>query len=130
MLVHTHIYFMHILAWSIFFGPIIILVPSLLIHEILIITAHNCTFFFHGLVSGTCKIPHSSPWYSPNSFVTDNYEALRISMLDIRESLFSAVDRSSAVFNKWTSEHMPLMVFRLAGAVLGTVLLYAIWVGW
>ncbi|XP_006462848.1 hypothetical protein AGABI2DRAFT_119686 [Agaricus bisporus var. bisporus H97] len=110
-LVHNRVYFAHILAWSIFFGPIIILVPSLLIHELLIITAYNSTFLFHGLLS-------------------DNYEALRLSMSDIRESHFSFVDRSSAVFNEWTSKYPPLMVFRLTGAVLGTVLLYAIWVGW
>lgn len=66
------------------------------------------------------------------AFVThvDNYEALRLSMSDIRESHFSFVDRSSAVFNEWTSKYPPLMVFRLTGAVLGTVLLYAIWVDW
>ncbi|KAJ3562926.1 hypothetical protein NP233_g9274 [Leucocoprinus birnbaumii] len=111
-LVHTHIYWAHILAWSVFFGPIVVLVPFLVVHEVLILFAYNLIYTLHGL------IPHS---------LTDQYESLRFSLLETRESLFSFVDRSSSVFNKWTAEHMPLMVLRLAAGALGSVLLYAIW---
>ncbi|KAF9451133.1 hypothetical protein P691DRAFT_663917, partial [Macrolepiota fuliginosa MF-IS2] len=114
-IVHAHLFLAHVLAWSIFFGPIIILVPFLLMHEILIIMVHNLTYTFHGLLPGS---------------LPDQYETLRLSLLDTRESLFSFVDRSSSIFNKWTSEHVSLMVLRLAGAVLGSILLYAIWTGW
>ncbi|KAF5361002.1 hypothetical protein D9756_005120 [Leucocoprinus leucothites] len=114
-LVHTHIYWAHLIAWSIFFGPIVVLVPFLLVHEILIFFAYNFTYILHGITS------HSLP---------DQYEDLRLSLLDTRESLFSFVDRSSNVFNKWTADHMPLMVFRLTAGALGSILLYAIWMGW
>ncbi|KXN89058.1 hypothetical protein AN958_06362, partial [Leucoagaricus sp. SymC.cos] len=114
-LVHAHIYWAHIIAWSIFFGPIVVLVPFILVHEVFIIIAHNLTYTLHGL------LPYPLP---------DQYEALRLLLLDTRESLFSFVDRTSNVFNKWTAEHMPLMVLRLAGGALGTILLYAIWIGW
>jgi len=60
----------------------------------------------------------------------DQYEALRLLSLDSRELLFSFVDRSSNVFNRWTANHMPLMVLRLAGGALGGVLLFVIWMGW
>jgi len=60
----------------------------------------------------------------------DQYEALRLSFLDAREWLFSFVDCSSNVFNRWTANHMPLMVLRLAGGALGGILLFVIWMGW
>ncbi len=76
-----------------------------------------------------CELPSGTHGY-PLGSLPDQYEALRLSLLDTRESLFSFIDRSSSVFNKWTAEHLPLMVLRLAGAVLGSLLLYAIWTGW
>lgn len=115
MAVYVYKYWAHLITWSIFFGPIVLLVPFLLSHEIMILFAYNLTYTLHGL------IPRSLP---------DQYEVLRLSFLDVRELLFSFVDRLSNVFNKWTADHIPLMALRLAGGVIGSILLYAIWVGW
>jgi hypothetical protein len=96
LLAHIHVYFVHILAWSLFFGPIIILVPSLLIHEILIVAAHNFTFFFHGLLPGTCRTYNSSPWYSPNSFVTRR-QLRGLTHLNVRHTWIALLFRWSVV---------------------------------
>lgn len=115
-----------------FFGPIIVLIPFLLMHEVFILVACNFTYVLHGLLPGTLlslrtlqQCSHQLPGSLP-----DQYETLRLSLLDTRESLFSFIDRSSSTFNKWTAEHLPLMVLRLAGGAFGTMLLYAIWTGW
>ena len=132
MAVYVYKYWAHLITWSIFFGPIVLLVPFLLSHEILILFAYNLTYTLHGLIPRT--LPHHTiqctPLQNNSDSLPDQYEVLRLSFLDVRELLFSFVDRLSNVFNKWTADHIPLMALRLAGGVIGSILLYAIWVGW
>jgi len=132
LVVHIYKYWAHLIAWSIFFGPIVLLIPFLLLHEILILLTFDLTYTLHGVIRRAlfhyktqCTLTRNNPGSLP-----DQYEALRLSSLDARELLFSFVDRSSNVFNRWTANHMPLMVLRLAGGALGGVLLFVIWMGW
>jgi len=132
LVVHIYKYWAHLIAWSIFFGPIVLLIPFLLLHEILIISTFYLTYTLHGLIhraSLHCKTQCTLTRNDPGS-LPDQYETLRLSFLDARGLLFSFVDRSSNVFNRWTTNHMPLMVLRLAGGALGGILFFVIWTGW
>ena len=51
--VKAHPHPIHILFWSIFFGPIIILMPCLLVLEVTILVLFNLNFITHGLLPGT-----------------------------------------------------------------------------
>ena len=50
--------------------------------------------------------------------------------MDSREQVFATVDASTAIFNKWTSDHFILMLTRLAGGVVGMYALYGVWEEW
>lgn len=49
--IHPHPF--HIIGWAIFFGPIIILIPCLLLLELLILVLFNLSFVSHGIAAGT-----------------------------------------------------------------------------
>ena len=51
--VKAHPHPIHIIFWSIFFGPIIILMPCLLVLEIIILFLFHLNFITHGLLPGT-----------------------------------------------------------------------------
>ena len=57
------------------------------------------------------------------------YEWLRSTLEDTRESLYSSVDATGAVYNKWTTEYMPLITLRLVALVVGGYAMYRIWIG-
>ncbi|KDR83071.1 hypothetical protein GALMADRAFT_238879 [Galerina marginata CBS 339.88] len=111
--VETHPHPFHILGWSIFFGPIIILIPCLLLLEILILVLFQLSSVFHGL------FPAKSP--------VDRFDALKDYFMDWRESLFAAVEHWTAVFNKWTVDYPPLLVFRLLAGIMSTLILFSLW---
>jgi len=113
--VKTHPYPFHITAWSIFFGPIAILIPSLLFLEFTILFLFCASFLSHGFRLGPLE---------------DRFHFLREYFMDTRESLFSVVESWSSVCNVWTSRYPPLLVFRLGCAFLGGFILVGIWTDW
>ncbi|KAJ3504285.1 hypothetical protein NLJ89_g8016 [Agrocybe chaxingu] len=79
--VQQHPHPFHILAWSIFFGPIIVLVPCLLLLELFILFLFHLSSITHGLAPGS---------------VEDRFEGLKEHFMDTRESLFATVERWTA----------------------------------
>jgi len=102
----------HIAAWLIFFGPLCILCPLLLLYEASIAIAFNAIFIFHGLIPGTLE---------------KNYVDLRDATDDARQWVFVYVEQATNTYNKWTIESNPLLVFRLFAGVTGIYILYSIW---
>jgi len=113
--VKTNPYPFHIIAWSIFFGPIAILIPSLLFLELAILFLFYASFLCHGFRLDSLE---------------DRFHSLREYFMDTRESLFSVVESWSNVFNTWTSRYPPLLVFRLLSASLGLFTLIGLWTNW
>ncbi|KAF8157972.1 hypothetical protein B0H34DRAFT_657138 [Crassisporium funariophilum] len=113
--VHAHPHPVHIICWSIFFGPIIILLPALLLLEIVILVLFNLSFITHGMLPGSLE---------------DKYDSLKDYFMDSRESLFASVESYTAIFNKWTVDYPPLLVARLAAGAMGLFVLFGIWSGW
>jgi len=113
--VKAHPHPIHIIFWSIFFGPIIILMPCLLVLELIILVLFNLNFITHGLLPG-----------SPG----DKYESLKEQFMESRESLFAYVESATAKFNKWTVESPPLLVIRIMAGIFGFLIFIGIWNGW
>jgi len=112
----AHPHPLHIIFWSIFFGPIILLMPCLLILEIIILVLFHLNFITHGL------LPGGSPG--------DKFESLKEHFMESRESLFAYVESATAKFNKWTVDSPPLLVTRLMAGIFGFLILVGIWSGW
>ncbi|KAF9465321.1 hypothetical protein BDZ94DRAFT_1254258 [Collybia nuda] len=106
---HPHV--VHIVSFSVFFGPIITLLPLLLIHELVIALLFNLTFLTHGLIPGSADA---------------HYSYLRKILLNARETVFAYVDSTGSTYNKWTMDYAPLAVLRLAALALGCYALYEI----
>ncbi|KAF8802567.1 hypothetical protein BYT27DRAFT_7196484 [Phlegmacium glaucopus] len=111
----AHSHSIHIICWSIFFGPMIILLPCLLVLEIIILVLFNFNFITHGILPG-----------SPG----DKYESLKEYFMESRESLFASVESATAKFNKWTVDSPPLLVGRVIAGIFGFLVLIGIWNGW
>ncbi|KAF9533000.1 hypothetical protein CPB83DRAFT_846758 [Crepidotus variabilis] len=105
----------HILAWSLFFGPIILLIPCLLILELTILILFYSGFAAHGLLPGSME---------------GRFHVLKESFEETRESLFSTVESWTTIFNNWTSKHPALLVLRLVAAGVGLIILAGIWTSW
>jgi len=105
-------HFIHITAWLIFFGPLAILCPLLLLYEASIAIAFNAIFIFHGLIPGTLE---------------KNYVELRDATDDARQMMFVYVEQATNTYNKWTVESNPLLIFRLFAGATGIYILYSIW---
>ncbi|KAF8228798.1 hypothetical protein L208DRAFT_1289713 [Tricholoma matsutake] len=111
-LLKTHAHVIHIVSLSIFFGPIVALLPFLFLHELAISLLFNLSFVMHGLLPGTAD---------------SRYDWLRSTLDDTRESLYSSVDATGAIYNKWTTENIPLIILRLVALVIGGYALFGIW---
>ncbi|KAF8624416.1 hypothetical protein AX15_005896 [Amanita polypyramis BW_CC] len=105
----------HLTAWFIFFGPLAVICPLLLLYEAGIAIVFHMSFLFHGLIPGTLE---------------KNYLELREATDDTRQWVFVYVERATNTYNKWTMESNPLLVFRLVAGVIGTYVLYSIWFPW
>ncbi|PPQ77072.1 hypothetical protein CVT25_014885 [Psilocybe cyanescens] len=114
-LVQHHPHPFHILGWAIFFGPIIVLVPCLVVVEIATIVLFHLGVVFHGQSQET---------------IPDRFAFLKDYFIESRESLFATVEHWTAVFNKWTVAHPALLVLRLLGGAMGLFVLVGIWNGW
>ncbi|KAF8963023.1 hypothetical protein BDZ97DRAFT_1066886 [Flammula alnicola] len=110
---HPHPF--HIIGWSIFFGPIIILIPCLLLLEILILVLFNLSFVFHGMIPGSME---------------DRFGALKEYFAESRETIFASIEHWTAVFNKWTTDCPPLLVLRLLAGAMSIFILFGLWSGW
>jgi len=110
---HPHPF--HVTGWSIFFGPIIVLVPCLLLLEILILILFHLGFVFHGLIPGS---------------IEDRFDELKEYFMDTRESIYATVENWTAVFNKWTMEYPPLLILRLIAGATSFLIFVGIWNGW
>ena len=51
-LVKTHPHIVHTVSLSIFFGPIVVLLPFLFLHELAISLLFHLSFVMHGLLPG------------------------------------------------------------------------------
>ncbi|KAF8074015.1 hypothetical protein FPV67DRAFT_781393 [Lyophyllum atratum] len=107
----THPHVVHIASFTIFFGPIVVLLPLLLLHELVIAVLFNLSFIMHGMLPGS---------------VDDRYLALHSALDDLKGSIFSSVDALGARYNKLTTEYWPLVIVRLLGFGLGGLALYSI----
>ncbi|KJA14482.1 hypothetical protein HYPSUDRAFT_49105 [Hypholoma sublateritium FD-334 SS-4] len=105
----------HIVGWSIFFGPIILLVPCLLLLELLILSLFHLSSLLHGQAPGCME---------------DRFDALKEYFLDLRESIFATIEHWTATFNKWTSDYPSLLILRLLGGVMGLVIFVGLYTGW
>ncbi|RDB20771.1 hypothetical protein Hypma_012299 [Hypsizygus marmoreus] len=111
-LLTTHPHIIHLVAFSIFFGPIAALLPFLLLHELVISVVFHLSFMMHGFLPGT----------------TDSrYRLIRATLQDIRESLFHSVDAAGATYNTLTTKYWPLVAMRLCAFAVGGLALYRIW---
>ena len=136
--VKAHPHPIHIIFWSMFFGPIIILMPCLLVLEVIILLLFNLNFITHGLLPGTQILSLFFFYICPKSLLTpillgspgDKYESLKEQFMESRESLFAYVESATAKFNKWTVESPPLLVARLMAGIFGFLILIGIWSGW
>ncbi|PPR00753.1 hypothetical protein CVT24_000778 [Panaeolus cyanescens] len=113
--IRTHPTVFHAIAWSIFFGPIIVLVPCLLLLELLILSLLYLSFAAHGALPGSIEA---------------RFDSLKEYFMDFRESLFASVESKTAIFNKWTVDHPIFFMARLAAGVVGSLLLLEIYTGW
>lgn len=127
--VKTHAHVIHIVSLSIFFGPIVALLPFLFLHELAISLLFNLSFVMHGLLPGTTrrKLFCSSLLKATLGTADSRYDWLRSTLDDTRESLYSSVDATGAIYNKWTTENMPLIILRLVALVIGGYALFGIW---
>ncbi|PFH51217.1 hypothetical protein AMATHDRAFT_143136, partial [Amanita thiersii Skay4041] len=115
--VHDHPYLIHLITWFIFFGPLAIIFPLLLLYELCVAVLFHLTFLFHGLIPGTGS-------------ASKTYARIRERTDDARQWLFVSVEDASNTYNKWTMEHTSLLVLRLASGICGLVILYCIWFIW
>ncbi|EAU85785.2 hypothetical protein CC1G_05002 [Coprinopsis cinerea okayama7 len=99
--VHEHPHIVSLLSLSIFFGPIIVLIPFVLLQEIGVLIAFYLGFFTHGLF--------------PRGRIEDRYEALKEGCMESKEKVFASVEAVTATFNEWTTEYPVLMIFRVYG---------------
>lgn len=106
--VREHTFVVHTIAWSIFFGPIVLLLPLLLLHESGIAIVHSLSFLSHGL------IPYTS------------YYTLRDSLADSKESISATIESWTATFNKRTTAQFGLLLFRVAAGLVGVYVLVGI----
>ncbi|KAF9051589.1 hypothetical protein BJ165DRAFT_899683 [Panaeolus papilionaceus] len=113
--IRTHPTPFHAIAWAIFFGPIIVLLPCLLLLELLILFILYSSFLAHGAMPGS---------------VEQRFDSLKEYFMDFRESLFASVESKTAIFNKWTVDHPMFFMVRLAAGVIGSLLLLEIYTGW
>ncbi|GLB38698.1 hypothetical protein LshimejAT787_0505630 [Lyophyllum shimeji] len=107
----THPHVVHIASFSIFFGPIVILLPLLLFHELVIAVLFNLSFVMHGTLPGA---------------MDDRYLALQSAFDDLKGSIFSSVDGLATKYNKLTTEYWPLVLVRLLSLAIGGLALYSI----
>lgn len=59
-----------------------------------------------------------------------NYLELRDATYDMRQWVFVYVEQATNMYNKWTMESNPLLVFRLVAGATGLYILYCIWFLW
>lgn len=109
---HAHPHSIYLISLSIFFGPIIVLLPLLLIYEIGVLLLFNLSFVSHGSLPGA---------------VEDQYDSLHEHFMESREKLFASVEAATATFNTWTTNHLSLLITRVVAGTLGLYVLYAIW---
>ena len=130
--VRAHPHPFHLISWALFFGPIIILVPSLVILEIVILFLFNLSFMSHGLFAGTSIDPGLSLVINVNFLgsVEERFHVLREYFMDTRESLFATVEHWTAVLNTWTMKYPPLLLLRLIAGMLGLFVFIGLWSGW
>ncbi|KAK2463372.1 hypothetical protein APHAL10511_004598 [Amanita phalloides] len=102
----------HLTAWLIFFGPLAIICPLLLLYEAFIAIIFQLTFLFHGLIPGS---------------VEEIYLDLREATDDAKQWMYVYVDQATNTYNKWTMESNPLLVARLVAGAIGLYILYCIW---
>jgi len=102
----------HVTAWLIFFGPLAIICPLLLLYEACIAITFNMIFFFHGLIPGS---------------IERNFSELREKTDDTKQWMLVYVEQATNTYNKWTLESNPLLVVRLAAGATGLYILYRIW---
>ncbi|KAG6813010.1 hypothetical protein H0H92_014748 [Tricholoma furcatifolium] len=100
----------HVVSFAVFIGPIAILIPLLLLHELVVAILFHMNFIFHGL----------------RGPVDDHYLYLTSVFDDVKGSIFSSVDRWSTTYNKFTSEYWPLVLIRLACLGFGMLASYRI----
>ncbi|KAG2010280.1 hypothetical protein CC2G_013118 [Coprinopsis cinerea AmutBmut pab1-1] len=113
---HEHPHIVSLLSLSIFFGPIIVLIPFVLLQEIGVLIAFYLGFFTHGLF--------------PRGRIEDRYEALKEGCMESKEKVFASVEAVTATFNEWTTEYPVLMIFRVVCGLLGLYVLYERYGGW
>ncbi|KAF5317561.1 hypothetical protein D9619_013129 [Psilocybe cf. subviscida] len=124
--VQSHPFSFHILGWTIFFGPIILLLPALLLLEMFILMLFYSTFLLHGFHTGMC-----------NFFLRDlsksletRFEILKDRFIDWRESLFATVEIWTSYVNRWTTDYPALLVLRVLAGAMSSYLLVGIWISW
>ncbi|KAF9483619.1 hypothetical protein BDN70DRAFT_873703 [Pholiota conissans] len=104
-----------ITGWAIFFGPIIILIPCLLLLELLILAVFNFSFVSHGFLLGS---------------VEDRFDNIKEYFMETRESIFATIEHWTAMFNTWTTNYPPLLILRLLAGAMSLFILFGIWNGW
>ncbi|RDB20609.1 hypothetical protein Hypma_012267 [Hypsizygus marmoreus] len=134
---HPHC-IVHLVAFSILFGPIAALLPLLSLHELLISMVFYLSLMVHGLLPGkVIDFWHTGyrgrDWYLARltmalSGTTDSrYRLLRATLQDIRESLCHSVDAAGATCNTLTTKYWRLVAVRLCAFAVGGPALYKIW---
>lgn len=110
-----HPYLICLTSLCLFLGPIVLLLPVLLIHEVFILLLLNLSFVTHGLVLGR---------------LVDQYGLLKEHFTESREQVFAFVDTTSATFNKWTTDHLLLRLLRVGAGIIGFWMAYQLWGGY
>lgn len=112
---HRHPQIVCFTSLCLFLGPMVLLIPFILFHEMAILFLFNLGFITHGLTPGRLE---------------DQYDAVKERFVESREMVFASVDGATATFNQWTTDHFLLRFLRVGAGVLGTWTLVNLWIGW
>ncbi|KAJ7578199.1 hypothetical protein C8J56DRAFT_358360 [Mycena floridula] len=95
-----------VVSWSIFFGPVVLAIPVIVVQEMTVILLFQCVFLFHGIVSaGTAsRLLLDSP-----------RDPFRAGLLGLHSC--------GRVYNGWTTENGSLVCIRLIFGLVG------LWIG-
>ncbi|TEB40009.1 hypothetical protein FA13DRAFT_46805 [Coprinellus micaceus] len=99
----NHPHLVCVISLCLFAGPVVVLLPFLLLHEIAILVLFNLNFVGHGLLPGR---------------IEDQYDALKEHFMESRERTFDSVDAATSTFNQWTTDHFFLRLLRILGGVI------------
>ncbi|TFK34768.1 hypothetical protein BDQ12DRAFT_689164 [Crucibulum laeve] len=113
---HAHPHPLLLLLWTLFFGPIIFLLPFLLLQEVVFLVLFNASMVCHGLRRGS---------------LTEQYTSLH-SLLseDYKEPVSHRIEQAANTYNAFTTRHPAFFVIRVVALGVGVGVAGGVWGFW